>query len=145
MSSHVFHQLYYHIVWSTKDRLPLIVDDVRAKLIGWIVDECRARKAIVLACNAMPDHVHIFITTPPTVCLSEFIGQVKGACSYAHNHHIGAENHLLWQEGYGVATVRKAEADKVIRYVDNQPEVHANRQASRLLETTSNPDGMSVR
>jgi REP element-mobilizing transposase RayT len=58
MSAHVYHQMYFHIVWSTKDRLPFIVDDVREWLVKRVASEACKRNAEVLACNAMPDHVH---------------------------------------------------------------------------------------
>lgn len=136
MSSHVFHQLYFHIVWGTKKRLPLIPEDMREPLIHWVEDECRKRKGTALACNAMPDHVHLFVNLPPTVCLSTFIGQVKGASSYACNHHLNTPDKLMWQDGYGAITVRKAESKKIIHYITHQQEIHARRETLSFLETT---------
>lgn len=136
MPSHAFHQLYYHFVWGTKDRLPLITENARERLIRWVEDECRKRGGTPLACNALSDHVHLFVNLPPTACVSTFIGQVKGASSFAYNHHFSAPHHLMWQDGYGVITVRKAESEKVIRYIANQQELHAAHKTSRLLETT---------
>jgi len=87
-----------------------------------------------LACNAMLDHVHLFVRLLPTMCVATFIGEIKGVASHTHNHRFGARHHLKWQDGYGVVTVREAEADKVIRYIVNQQELHANRKTLRLLE-----------
>ena len=144
MPSHVFHQLYYHIVWGTKNRLPLVAEDMRERLIRWVEDECRKRKGTSLACNAMPDHVHLFVHLPPTVCVSTFIGQVKGASSYAYNHHMGAQDELKWQDGYGVITARKTESEKIIRYITNQQELHARRETLRVLEATEIKESLTA-
>jgi len=139
VASHVFHQLYYHFVWATKDRLPLITDDVCEQLIQCVEEACRQRGVTAIACNAMPDHVHLFVRLEPATGVATFIGEIKGASSYAHNRRFGSRHHLKWQDGYGVVTVRAAETEKVIRYVTNQQTLHVARKTSRLLETTDGP------
>jgi putative transposase len=136
MSCHAFHQLYYHITWSTKHRQPFIVDHLRTWLIECITEQGKKREAVVLACNTMPDHIHLLISLPPTVTVATFIGQVKGASSrLLKMQHQLAETNQVWQEGYGVVTLRKAEARKVTDYVVNQQELHAKRKTSHILET----------
>ena len=136
MASHAFHQLYYHITWSTKHRLPLIEERVRDWLLPCLSEACEKRQAELIACNAMPDHVHLLVSLPPTACVATFIGQLKGASSrlFKQTHGVNDIN-LIWQEGYGVVTLRKGETQKVTEYVNNQQEIHAARKASRLLET----------
>lgn len=107
-----------------------------------LAGESQQRGATVLACNVMPDHVHLFVTLPPTIALSTFIGQVKGALTYNHNKQFLSE--LYWQKGYGAITVRRAETDRVVRYVENQQTIHANRKASRLLEMTAPEESVSI-
>lgn len=136
MASHVFHKLYYHFVWSTKERLPLIENAVGSKVIEVIETECRKRGAIPIACNTMPDHVHLLVSLPPTITVSTFIGQIKGVCSYQHNHQLPTRHWLKWQDGYGVVTIREAEVEKVIRYISDQQQIHESRKTSRFLETT---------
>jgi REP element-mobilizing transposase RayT len=61
----------------------------------------------------------------------------KGATSFAYNHHLSSRHYLTWQDAYGVITVRKAESEKVVRYIANQQDLHATRKTARLMETTS--------
>jgi putative transposase len=136
MSSHSFHQLYYHVTWSTKHRMPLIEERVHDWLLACIADECPKRQALLIACNAMPDHVHLLVSLPPTECVAAFIGQIKGASSRLFKRTHGVEDiNLVWQEGYGVVTLRKGELPKAIDYVNKQQEIHAARKASKILET----------
>jgi putative transposase len=135
MPSHSFHQLFYHIVWATKDRLRLIEDDVKQILIEAVCEACRKRGVESIACNAMPDHVHLLVRLRPTIEVANFIGQIKGASAHAHNHRFGARNFLKWQDGYGVVSLRGADVEKVVRYIADQQQIHESRKISRLLET----------
>lgn len=141
MASHAFHQLYYHITWSTKHRLPLIEERVRAWLLPCLAEACEKRQAELIASNAMPDHVHLLVSLQPTACLATFIGQLKGASSRLFRQtHAVEDINLVWQEGHGVVTLRKAESQRVKDYVNNQQEIHATRKASRILETSGVED-----
>jgi hypothetical protein len=42
----------------------------------------------------------------------------------------------MWQEGYGVLTLREDELEKVSRYIDNQETHHQSGKLSYLLERT---------
>jgi putative transposase len=134
---HAFHQLYYHFAWSTHSRVPLIRRDYRPELLKIIREEAQKRGAWPIRHNAMPDHVHLLVRLPPTVAVSDFIGQVKGAASHRVNEEIKPSFQLKWQEGYGVLTLRKDEVEKVSRYIDSQETHHANGRLSVLLERTA--------
>ena len=77
-----------------------------------------------------------FDPPPPTVKVSEFIGQVKGASTHRFNEEIRPSFKLKWQEGYGVLTLRKDELEKVSLYIDNQETHHRLGRLSQLLERT---------
>lgn len=136
MSAHSFHRLYYHFAWSVKDHDPVMVDAFQSFIEKSVRKACEERGIEPLALYMMPDHIHLFVRLLPAAAPATFIGQIKGACSYAFNQHYGNQLVLKWQDGYGVVTVREGEQEKVIRYIENQHEIHANRQASRFLETT---------
>ena len=133
--SHTFHQLYYHFIWSTHSREPLIDRVWRPDLLQIINDEVKIRGGLPLRHNAMPDHVHLVVRLPPTVLISDFIGKVKGATSFRVNRNIRPKFKLRWQEGYGVLSLRRDDLQKVYQYVDHQEEHHRSRKISSLLET----------
>jgi putative transposase len=133
---HVFHQLFYHFAWSTHSRVTLIRRDYRPMLLTIINEEAKRFGGWPIRHNAMPDHVHLLVRLPPTARLSEFIGQVKGAASHRVNEEIKPNFRLVWQEGYGVLTLRQDEVAKVSRYIDDQEEHHRTGKLSGLLERT---------
>jgi REP element-mobilizing transposase RayT len=139
---HVFHQLYYHFAWATHAREPHIHRSYRPQLLAILGDEIAKRDGTPIRHNAMPDHVHLLVELQPTVCIAEFIGQVKGATAFRVNHDIRPSFKLRWQEGYGVLTSRKDELEKVSRYIDNQEEHHRTGRLSHVLEACEAPEGV---
>ena len=137
---HAFHQLYYHFAWATHLRAALIRRDHRPKLLEIINEETKKRGGWPIRHNAMPDHVHLLVRLPPTVNVSDFIGQVKGATAHRVNEAFKRGYKLKWQEGYGVLTLRKDEVEKVARYIDNQESHHGTDRLSALLERTVGDD-----
>jgi len=132
--SHAFHQLYYHLVWTTRSREPLIIRDWRPQLLELINEETKTRGGWPIRHNAMPDHVHLLVRLPPTVLVADFIGQVKGATSFRVNRELAPKFKLKWQEGYGVLSLRRGELSKVSHYIDHQEEHHRRGSLSTLLE-----------
>lgn len=131
---HTFHQLYFHFVWGTHSRQPLISRDWRPQLLTILNEEVKKRGGQPVRHNAMPDHVHLLVRLPPKVVPAEFIGQVKGATSFRVNRELKPTPKLAWQEGYGVFSLRKDELDAVSRYIDLQEKHHGNGNLSVLLE-----------
>ena len=138
---HTFHQLYYHFIWATRRRDPHIHPSFRSDLLAIIHDEAHKRGGQPIRHNAMFDHVHLLTRLPPTIAVSEFIGQVKGAAAFRVNHDVKPKFKLEWQEGYGVLTLRENELEKVSRYIDNQEEHHRSGQVSVLLEDIETEEG----
>jgi len=132
--SHTFHQLYFHFVWATHSRQPLIDRNWRGQFLTLLNDEVKNRGGLPLRHNAMPDHVHLLVRLRPTTLISEFIGQVKGASSFRVNQEISPYFRLRWQEGYGVLSLRRDECGKVERYIDNQEKHHHQGKLSETLE-----------
>ena len=138
MSGNSFHELYYHIVWATKGRMPSI-DNASICLVREVgPEEATKRGAQVIACGVMPDHVHILVRLTPTDCIATFVGQVKGG-SARRIHSTLAQVTLSWQEGYGALTLRSSDLERVARYVNSQPAIHARRLKHIVLELHSIP------
>ena len=134
--SHVFHQLYYHVTWAIHSRAPLVHRKWRPQLLDILNEEVGNRGGCLIRHNAMPDHAHLLLRLPPTLRISEFVGEVKGATAFRVNRQIRPKFKLRWQEGYGILSLRKGELAKVSRYIDQQEEHHRKGRLSAILETT---------
>ena len=119
-----FTNLIYHIVFSTKNRQPLITDDVKPRLYDYIGGTIRGTGGISLAINGMSDHVHVLAKLRPDKSVSDVLRDLK-ANSSGWMHDVFPElKDFSWQNGYGAFTVSASQIEKVKEYIANQEERH---------------------
>lgn len=135
-----FWRLYYHLVWATKERMPLIIPDIESELHGHLIGKASALGAIVHEIQSVDDHVHMIVSIPPKFSISDFVGQLKGASAFHLNHMPGTTSNFGWQRGYGVISVGPAGLDKAIRYVRKQKEHHGQGTTVEALERVDAED-----
>lgn len=122
-----YFRLFYHFVWATWDRLPLLEGPIEGHAYALIRQQCEKMGCDLRAINGMPDHVHLLVTIPRTLCIADFIEAVKGCSSRALNEaHASEDWAFKWQGGYGVLTVSPTDVRKVAAYIRNQKQHHAN-------------------
>jgi putative transposase len=131
-------RLFYHIVWATKDRAPLITAEIETSLFGIIISKSEGLRAYPFAVNGMPDHVHVVAAVPPSIALSEYVRQIKGASS--HFMRMELDEEFTWQRGYGVTSVSERNLPQAIAYVERQKEHHQNGTAVVPLERIAEGD-----
>lgn len=135
--SHTYTELYYHLVWATKEREPCITPDMEQHLYPFLRHKCSELRGQVYALNGMPDHVHLVCSVPPALSLAQFVERVKGASAHFINHAEALELRLYWQPGYGALTFAKRDLARVVAYVDQQKERHAAGTTSPKMERST--------
>jgi REP element-mobilizing transposase RayT len=117
-------KLYYHIVFSTKQREPLITAAFQDRLYRYIGGIAREYNVELLRVGGMPDHVHLVLRLKADVSVSEIVRVIKSNSSKWLNElseFIGA---FSWQRGYAAFTVSASQLDALYTYVENQAEHH---------------------
>jgi putative transposase len=139
-----FWQLYYHIVWSTYRREPLISQHIESRVHEIVRDAANRHGLKVHAIGGTDDHIHLVVEAPPTTELASAIGRVKGASSYEVNRTVmsSTESTFSWQAEYGVMSFARAQLDAVCRYVGEQRDHHNEGVTRETLELTR-PNGIS--
>jgi putative transposase len=132
-------KLYYHLVWSTHDRQGFITLDKEGQLYGYIVSKSDALGCIVHAIGGMDDHLHLVVSIPPKISISDFVKQIKGSSSHYFNHNQVSLNgaKFNWQNEYGVFSLGSKQLEQAIAYVKNQKQHHAEQTTIPALEQTS--------
>ena len=124
-----FTETFYHFVWATKRREPLITPEVEPVLHDFIRHKCAEMGITVYAVNGMPDHVHLACTVPMTLAHSDFLEKIKGGSSYFVNHRPEWRDNLQiclrWQSCCGVLTYTRRDLPRIVAYIDNQKRRHA--------------------
>jgi putative transposase len=89
----------------------------------------------VWAVGGVDDHVHLLVTVPPTIALSQFVGQVKGATFYLTSRKWPAKlAAFAWQDEYCALTISQSRFDIVAEYVRNQELRHSDHKLIAALE-----------
>lgn len=64
---------FYHIVWATKNREPLITPAIEAVIFPIVRDKSTELECHLFAINGVADHVHIAVNIPPKLAVSEWV------------------------------------------------------------------------
>ena len=116
--------LLYHIVFSTKRRLPLITPAIRDVLYPYVGGIIRGEGGVLLDAGGIADHVHLVVKFKADISVAEMLRKIKGNSSKWLNDRPGQLRRFAWQAGYGAFTVSQSQVDAVRRYVQGQEEHH---------------------
>ena len=126
--SHVIYKCDYHIVWVAKYRFRILTGAVKALLEEDIKKLCDWKGCEITELNVQEDHIHILVSVPPKVSISNLMGLLKGKLaiklfkSYPNlKNKLYWGNHF-WARGYFVATVGLDEEiiKKYVRYQEKE-------------------------
>lgn len=117
-------RLLYHIVSATYRREPTLRKDIRQRVYRYMSGICRNMECPLTIAGGIEDHVHLFAELRPTICVADFVRDVK-ACSSRFIHETFPEQRdFAWQASYAAFTVSPSVAADVRRYIENQEEHH---------------------
>ena len=128
-----FLSLHYHIVFSTKERRPLIKPAWRSTLHEYLGGTIRGLGGIPEIVGGVDDHVHLLVGLRATHRLADFMQELKKASSIwtAEKH----EPMFSWQEGYSAFTVSGTHIEAVRQYIATQEEHHRKQDFVAELKT----------
>jgi len=115
--------LKYHIVWCPKYRRPVLTGKIEQRLIGLINEKCGELDMVVHNLSVMPDHVHLFVESDPTLCVAEIVNRIKGFTSRVLRQEFAelrSRLPTLWSRSYYAGTVGSVSSSVVARYIENQ-------------------------
>lgn len=114
-----------HLVFSTKNRLPLIEDPCRDETFSYLAGALNAIGCPAILVGGMPDHVHMLFVMSRTMAISKIVEEVKKESSKWAKRKIHPD--FFWQNGYGVFSVSPSMGGEVERYIANQKQHHQTR------------------
>ena len=114
----------YHLVWITKYRYNVLVGDVRLRVRQIIRQVCAENGVEIIKGVLSTDHVHMFVSLPPKLSVSDFMRKVKGRSS----HKVQREfpdlkkrywGRRFWARGYFSTTAGAITDDTVLQYLES--------------------------
>ena len=138
--SHNYLRLFYHFVWATWDRTPLLTGEIEEKAYALIRNQI-PDGGEVIALGGVEDHVHLLVSLPPTLLLTDVLKSVKGVSSRALNEAFARPAwSFKWQGRYGAITVCPSHVGLIRGYVENQKRHHAEGRLWPSCEKTEIED-----
>ncbi len=132
-----YYRLFYHFIWTTKNRERIILPEFEAELYSLIAAKAIELGGIVHAVGGVDDHVHLAATVPPKIAVARFIGEVKGNSSHAINHVVKPHYNFYWQNEYGVLSFAEKNLAGIVQYIHNQKQHHAKGTINMAMETVA--------
>ncbi len=132
-----YTQIYYHFIWATRGRQPLITSELEPHLHRYIRHKCEEMSVFIQALNSMPDHVHLACTLPTYLAIADFLEAIKGSSAHFINHLPDGAFCLYWQPGYGALTFAKRDLPRIVAYINNQKIHHRDGKLSSPMERCS--------
>lgn len=119
-----FKQIYYQIVFGTKNRKLTIPPAYERELFQYIHGIIKNKHGKLYRINGMEDHIHIMSDLHPSVCLSDYVKDIKVASNMWMKEGGRFPAFDGWQEGYAAFTYSIKEKDIIINYIKVQKEHH---------------------
>lgn len=120
-------KIILHIIFSTKDRLPLLDDSVRPSLHAYLATVARNSGCECPRIGGVADHVHLAIRFSRTLTVAALVETLKTASSKWIKTMFPHLAHFAWQRGYGVFSVGPNDLPALTAYIDHQQEHHRAR------------------
>lgn len=119
-----YTQFLYQIVFSTKNRDPILLKPKRIQLYKYLWGILKNKKCHLYRINGVEDHLHIITHIHPAVSISLLIKDLKTSSNKFIKKEGLFPEFRGWQDGYGAFSYSIKAKDKLIEYVKNQEEHH---------------------
>ena len=117
-------KILVHIVFSTKDRRPLIPEDLQSRLYGYISGIISNNKGRMIIAGGIADHIHLLVSIG-RIDIGKLIGDIKRDSSKWMKEN-GVEG-FYWQRGYGAFSIGQSQVEGVSRYIRTQEKHHSDQ------------------
>ena len=125
--------LMVHVIFSTRNREPLITPEIEAELFAYMGGILKNRESRLLDAGGTANHVHLLISQSKNIGLSSLMKDVKkDSSSWIKTKGIGFRN-FYWQDGYGAFSIGESNIPALKQYIATQKEHHRKRSFQEEL------------
>ncbi len=135
--------LLVHVIFSTKNREPLITPEIEPELFAWIGGILKNHESRLLDAGGTADHVHLLISQSKNIPLSSLMKDVKKDSSSWIKSKDRRFRNFHWQDGYGAFSIRQADTAELKKYIAGQKEHHRRRTFQEELIAFLDEYGMT--
>jgi REP element-mobilizing transposase RayT len=119
-----FASLHCHLIFSTKNRTPLITADMQPRLYGYVGGIGKEQGYPLIAAGGTPDHVHLLVSLSRDVSVAEVVRVLKANSSKWVHETFPGSRAFAWQTGYAAFAVSFSNIGQVKKYLARQEQHH---------------------
>jgi putative transposase len=119
-----FIKVYVHYIWSTKNRMPLLSENIRENVFKHIRENARKKRIFVDFINGYTNHVHCLISLNDDLSIGKIAQLIKGESSYWINQNKLIPEKFEWQDEYLAIGIGDDKIQVVRDYIAKQEEHH---------------------
>lgn len=116
--------LAVHLVFSTKNREPLIDDSIQSQLHAYIVGVLKGLDCVPIQIGGVSDHVHLLFGLSRTRTIADVTREIKTSSTNWLRAQNSRYSQFHWQSGYAVFSVSASMISEVKNYIQHQAEHH---------------------
>ena len=125
--ANTFTNLLYHVIFSTKNREPLISPDLKPRLYEYLGGIVRSEGGILIDIGGIPDHIHLLFKGKSDGTIADVLRNLKSNSSKWVNALSETQIHFSWQTGYAAFSVSESRLGAVRHYIQTQEEHHRRK------------------
>ena len=124
--AHTYTALYYHVIFSTKNREPWIAAEIEERVWSYLCAVAINHRMKALSVGGVDDHLHVMLSAPPTMSVSNAVKLIKGATSRWIHQTFPDMVGFAWQSGYATLSLGRTQLKDTERYILRQRQHHAD-------------------
>ncbi len=122
-----FVKIWIHLVFATKNRVPLLKKEFRTEVYSHIIENCKKNGIFLQAINGHTDHVHCLISLGKDQTVAKITQLIKGESSFWINKSNLIPDKFSWQDDYFAVSVSESQLPTVLNYIKNQEKHHSKK------------------
>ena len=124
-TAHSVYDLKYHVVWITKYRKSVLRGEIAVRLRELVRQTCASLDVYILSGHVAADHVHLLVSVPPQLSVSDLMQRVKGRSSRKLMQEFNELRRQfwgkhIWARGYFAASSGNVTDDIIQQYIESQ-------------------------
>jgi len=120
---HTVYDIKYHLVWVTKYRYSILKGEIALRVRDLIREVCMQRDIAIIKGHVSLDHVHLFVSVPPHLSVSQMMQYIKGKSSRRLQEEYPSLRKRywgqhLWARGYFCASSGTVTDEMIKAYIE---------------------------
>ena len=126
--AHTVYDIKYHVVWVTKYRYKILQGEIALRARDVIREICEQREIIIIQGHVSQDHIHLLVSVPPHLSVSEVMQYIKGKSSRKLQQEYPSLRKRywgqhLWARGYYCVSSGTVTDEMIKAYIENHSEL----------------------